>query len=122
MVVYRTLLRPKRGIFRMVALCAELKIILGREGTSTLIVTWPGEIIADSRSDVLINDILATIADVVGFDLLESQAKDSHSFYPLLKGDANFQARDEVMLGLARNVRQRFAKEIGSWSCSLTGN
>ena len=65
-----------------------------------LIVTWPGEILANSRSDVLINgtDILATIADVVGFDLLESQAKDSHSFYPLLKGDANFQARDEVML------------------------
>ncbi len=65
-----------------------------------LIATWPGVITANSRSDVLINgtDILATIADVVGFDLLESQAKDSHSFYPLLKGDTNFQARDEVML------------------------
>lgn len=65
-----------------------------------LIVTWPGVISANSRSDVLINgtDILATIADIVEGDLLESQAKDSHSFYPLLKGDASFRARDEVML------------------------
>ena len=50
---------------------------------------------------MLINgtDILATIADVVGFDLLESQAKDSHNFYPLLKSDVNFQARDDHASG-----------------------
>lgn len=65
-----------------------------------LIVTWPGVIPANSRSDVLINgtDILATLADIVGGSLFESQAKDSYSFYPLLKGDTSFQARDEVLL------------------------
>jgi arylsulfatase A-like enzyme len=65
-----------------------------------LIVTWPDVIEPNTRSDALINgtDIIATLAEIVGTRLLDSQAKDSYSFLPLLKGDPTFQARDEVML------------------------
>lgn len=80
-----------------------------------LIVTWPPVIAPNTRSDTLINgtDIIATIADIVGADLKESQAKDSHSFYPLLKGDPNFEARDEIMLQAGAQCELMFRQ--GDW-------
>ncbi|MEO0793875.1 MAG: arylsulfatase [Verrucomicrobiota bacterium] len=64
-----------------------------------LIVVWPGVVEANSRSDVLVNgtDFLATIAEMTGHHLTEDQAKDSHSFLKLLKGDHSFQPRAELM-------------------------
>ncbi|MDP4611354.1 MAG: arylsulfatase [Opitutales bacterium] len=69
-----------------------------------LIVSWPGVIPAGSRSDALINgtDILATIAEITGYQIKNKQAQDSYSFLPLLKGD-DFEARDEVMLQAGAN-------------------
>jgi len=80
-----------------------------------LIVTWPDVIEPNTRSDALINgtDIIATLAEIVGTRLLDSQAKDSYSFLPLLKGDRNFQARDEVMLQAGAQCELMFRQ--GDW-------
>ncbi|CAI8257951.1 MAG: Arylsulfatase [Opitutia bacterium UBA7350] len=63
------------------------------------IVTYPGKIRANSRSDVLINgtDIIATLAEICGVGLKENQAMDSASFIGVLAGRPNYQERKELM-------------------------
>jgi arylsulfatase A-like enzyme len=80
-----------------------------------LIVSWPGVVQPNSRSDVLINgtDILATLAELVGTKLNEEQAKDSHSFYPLLRGKQDFQPRNEIMQQAGAQCELMFRQ--GNW-------
>ena len=87
-----------------------------------LIVSWPGIIQPYSRSDVLINgtDILATLAELVGTDLNEEQAKDSHSFYPLLMGDHDFKPRHEMMQQAGSKCELMFRQ--GNWKLLMQSN
>lgn len=53
------------------------------------IAMWPSVIAPGSQSDELLGltDFTATCADIVGYELPASQAEDSRSFLPLLKGE-----------------------------------
>lgn len=55
------------------------------------IVKWPGVVEAGTVSDALVSqiDIMATLADVVGYELPDNQAEDSHNLAPILRGDSN---------------------------------
>ena len=55
------------------------------------IVKWPGVTKAGTVSDALVSqiDIMATIADFVGYKLPDDQAEDSHNLAPLLRGDVD---------------------------------
>ena len=52
---------------------------------------WPGVTKAGTVSDALVSqiDIMATIADFVGYKLPDDQAEDSHNLAPLLRGDVD---------------------------------
>ncbi|MCD6303450.1 MAG: arylsulfatase, partial [Planctomycetes bacterium] len=52
------------------------------------IVRWPGRVRAGSVSDqvICLGDLLATVAEIVGFELPENAAEDSFSFLPVLTG------------------------------------
>ncbi len=53
-----------------------------------LLVRWPGVIEPGRVSDALVSqvDLMATISSLVGFDLPDSAAEDSHDLIPLLHG------------------------------------
>ncbi len=52
------------------------------------LIRWPGVAEAGSVSDALVSqvDVMATLAAVVGADLPDDQAEDSHDMLPVLKG------------------------------------
>ena len=54
------------------------------------LVKWPGVTSAGNVSDQLVSqiDLMATFANVVGYDLKDTDAEDSHNLLPLLKGEA----------------------------------
>lgn len=55
-----------------------------------LVVRWPKTIKAGSRNDevVCLNDFYATFAEMIGYELKDSEGVDSHSLWPLLTGKA----------------------------------
>jgi len=55
------------------------------------IVRWPGVTEAGTVSDALVSqiDIMATLAQVVGYELQDNDAEDSHDLGPLLSGDSD---------------------------------
>ncbi|MGJ8639240.1 MAG: sulfatase family protein [Opitutaceae bacterium] len=63
------------------------------------IAVWPYVIPANSTSDAMINgtDILATLADVSGASFTDDHAKDSHSIFPILLGNVDYEPRTEMM-------------------------
>ncbi|MEO0795279.1 MAG: arylsulfatase [Verrucomicrobiota bacterium] len=87
-----------------------------------LIVTWPGVVAPNSRSDHMINgtDFVATIASIAGVQVTSGEAKDSHDFSKLLKGDSTYQPRSELILqsGSAQDVMFR----QGDWKLVLDSN
>lgn len=54
------------------------------------IVRWPGRVAAGTASDVLVGlmDVMATCAEIVGYELPATAAPDSYSFLPVLLGQA----------------------------------
>jgi len=62
------------------------------------IAHWPKVIKAGSSSDKLVclNDLMATVAEIIGFKLGPNAAEDSISFLPVLKGEENH-ARTSVI-------------------------
>lgn len=64
------------------------------------IAKWPDVISPNSTSDSLVGgtDLLATIAAVAESPFTDDQAKDSHTFLPILRGDETFQSRSELFL------------------------
>lgn len=42
-------------------------------------------------------DILATIADAMGASFNDDQAKDSHSYFPVLLGNTAYEPRSEIV-------------------------
>ncbi|MBP83961.1 MAG: arylsulfatase [Verrucomicrobiales bacterium] len=55
------------------------------------IVKWPGVAKTGVVSDALVSqiDIMATIADLIGYELPDDQAEDSHNLAPLLRGEVD---------------------------------
>lgn len=62
------------------------------------IVSWPGIVEAGSTSNnlVCLTDLMATFADIVGYNLPDDQGVDSYSFLPMLKGESDH-ARQNVI-------------------------
>jgi arylsulfatase A-like enzyme len=87
-----------------------------------LIASWPGVIAAGTRSDALVNgtDILATIAEITGVTLAETQAMDSHSFLPLLKKDAPYVPRKQLLQQAGSSYELMF-RENG-WKLIIQSN
>ena len=59
------------------------------------IVRWPGKVAAGSSSDGLVSqiDIMATLASVVGYDLPDTAAEDSHDLLSLWTGETETSPR-----------------------------
>ena len=77
------------------------------------VVRWPGVVKPGTVSDVLISqiDLMATIASIVGFELPDDAAEDSHDLLPLLRGET-----DSVRDSHVHNTRERqFAVRHGDW-------
>ncbi|MEN8662110.1 MAG: arylsulfatase [Lentimonas sp.] len=64
------------------------------------IVTWPGVVQANSRSDALINgtDLVSTIASITGAKIKANQAMDSHNLLDTFLGKNTGTSRQELML------------------------
>jgi arylsulfatase A len=77
------------------------------------IVKWPGVARPGRVSNALVSqiDLMATIADAVGFNLPADQAEDSHNLLPLLRGKS-----DSVRSTHIHNTRQKeYAIRRGDW-------
>ena len=80
-----------------------------------MVVRWPGVVDAGRVSDALVSqiDLMATIADVVGFALPESAAEDSIDQLPLLRGDKESTA---LRTALVHNTKaNHYAIREGDW-------
>ncbi len=77
------------------------------------IVRWPGQVAAGSVSDGLISqiDLMATIAEIVGYQLPETAADDSHSQLPLLKGTGPSARQSHVH----NTYQDHYAIRDGQW-------
>ena len=76
-----------------------------------LIAKWPEKIAANTTSQqtVCLTDVMATCAELVGFDLPRSVAEDSFTFLPDLLGEENTSPRDYTLhqtISLAIAIRQ----------------
>ncbi len=82
-----------------------------------LLVRWPGTVQAGSRCDRMVglNDLAATIADVVDIDL-GNNAPDSKSFLPLLKDSTSTSTRTTMVMQSPRAFVVRHDK----WKLALT--
>lgn len=80
------------------------------------IVRWPGVVEAATVSDALVctTDIMATVAQVVGYDLREDEGEDSISFLPVLRGETDDDAglRSSVV---HHSLNGTFAIRRGEW-------
>lgn len=82
-----------------------------------LLVRWPGKVKAGSRCDRLVglNDLTATLADVVGFEL-GNNAPDSISFLPLLENPTSQATRGDLVM----QSPLAFAVRLEKWKLALT--
>ena len=71
------------------------------------VVRWPGTIEPGSRCDRLVglNDLAATLAEVAGIELGDSDAPDSHSILPLLRNPAAEGSRTTLVMQSPRGLR-----------------
>jgi arylsulfatase A len=76
------------------------------------IARWPGKIAAASKNDtpICLTDIMATVAEVVGFEFPETAAEDSFSLWPALRGETP--ARGPV---IHHSIQGKFAIRAGEW-------
>ncbi len=77
------------------------------------LVAWPGKIKPGSRCDDLVSlaDIMATAAEITGYELSASDAVDSFSFLPALTGN-NPSPRADV---IHHSINGHFAIRAGKW-------
>ena len=78
------------------------------------IARWPARIEAGTESDqtVCLTDLMATAADIVGYDLPADAAEDSYSILPVLTGEATEQIREATV---HHSVEGMFAIRQGDW-------
>lgn len=81
-------------------------------------VRWPAKVKAGSVSDQLIslNDLLATCAELTGFQSLETAGEDSVSFLPALSGEPIISSRNGVV---HHSFSGHFAYRQGPWKLLL---
>lgn len=78
------------------------------------LIKWPGVTEPGSVSDAMISqvDFVATFADLVGYELPENSAEDSHDFLPYLKGEAKAGPRTSIVHNTKAN---HYAIREGDW-------
>ena len=81
------------------------------------IVRWPNVVKPGTTSGQLVclTDIMATAAEITGFDLPASSGEDSISFLPILEG-ASSGSRTDV---IHHSISGRFAIRSGDWKLAL---
>ena len=81
------------------------------------IVKWPGKIAPGSTSDQTIctTDLMATCAELVGYQLADNEGEDSYSMLPLLHG-MNQPIREATV---HHSINGSFAIRKGSWKLNL---
>lgn len=82
-------------------------------------VRWPAGIRQPGRTipqTICQTDVLATCAELLGTDLPDSAAEDSHSFLPLLKNDDSYAARPATIHHASNG---QFAVRSGDWKLIL---
>lgn len=79
------------------------------------IIKWPGHIQAGAVSDKLVSqiDIMATLGDLLGIDLPEGAAPDSHHFLPTLSKDLGSITQREFLIH--NTMANRWAVRKGDW-------
>lgn len=79
------------------------------------IVRWPGHVNAGTRTSQIITqaDILATLADIVGHDVPETDAEDSVSLLPVMTGDDAGKPLHEAIIN--HSISGHFAVRSGKW-------
>jgi arylsulfatase A len=63
------------------------------------VVRWPGVVEANTVNHELVSqiDIMATIASLVGYELPDNAAEDSHDLLPLLRGESDQSGRETLV-------------------------
>ncbi|MEM8969238.1 MAG: arylsulfatase [Bacteroidota bacterium] len=84
------------------------------------IARWPDHFPAKATSEDIfaLNDVLATLAAVVDYELLENSAHDSHNLLPLLLGKEKG-ARESVVVKASNNI---YGLRQGKWKYVEEGN
>jgi len=79
------------------------------------VVRWPGVVEPGSRcaETITLVDIMATLADVVGYRLRPDAAEDSHSLLPLLRGERLEQPLHEAVI--CHSISGHFVVRRGRW-------
>ncbi len=77
------------------------------------VVRWPGEVAAGSASDelVVLTDLYATVAELVGGEALGSSGQDSYSLVPVLRGSG----KSGRATAVHHSYRGMFAIRKGNW-------
>jgi arylsulfatase A-like enzyme len=79
------------------------------------IARWPERITAGSVSDevICITDLMATFAEITGYDLQDNEAEDSYSLLPLLEGKKLEEPLREATVH--HSIKGNFAIRKGDW-------
>ncbi len=88
-----------------------------------MIVRWPNNVPANSKTDELVSqiDIMATLANLVGFDLPNDAAEDSFNQLPLWTGKSPVSSRDSLV---HNTFAEKYAIRSNDWTliATKTGN
>jgi arylsulfatase A len=88
-----------------------------------MIVRWPNNVPADTVTDELVSqiDIMATLADLVGFELFEGTAEDSFNQLPLWTGKSEQSSRPSLV---HNTFKDKYAIRSDNWTliAHKTGN
>lgn len=78
------------------------------------IAKWPDKIQAGQVSDELIStaDLMATCADIVGYNLLDNEGEDSYSMMPLFENNPGAYSREAAV---THSIDGEFAIQKGDW-------
>ncbi|MBP0902981.1 arylsulfatase [Mariniflexile gromovii] len=83
------------------------------------IVRWPGQVEANSKNDKLIcqTSLMATCAEIAGFNISENTGVDSYSILPMLK---NKKAKTNYNLVVHHSINGKFSIRNKKWKLELT--
>ncbi|GGZ16977.1 arylsulfatase [Echinicola pacifica] len=84
------------------------------------LVKWPEVIQANSISDATVctTDFMATVAEIVGYELLDNEAEDSFSMLPLLTQEGDFERKSTIH----HSKTGIFAIRKGDWKLIVAPN
>jgi len=78
------------------------------------IISWPGRIGSGTKSNhtICLTDLMATLADITGYQMQKGEGEDSFSFLPVLLNQGNGEERDPIILHSGNGM---FAIREGNW-------